>query len=323
MSERASTGRHRILVVDDDPATANLARIEFANQPFDILEAADGTEGLRAALTDDPDLILLDLRMPDVDGISVARQLKDDPRTRAIPVVLLTASRDVNDKVKAFAAGADDYITKPIVFEEVAARIQALLRRRELLVKLESTVADLTSTNQRLEQLVVIDEKTGLYNFREFQRRLNEEWQRADRYVVPLSLVFFDIDYFKRVNDTLGHQAGDRVLQEFATLVAGGARANDVAARYGGEEFAVILPHTGGSLAMRVAERVRRAVEAFVFLKDDTPTRITVSGGVATAPSAAQIRCVDDLVRTADGALYRAQDLGRNRIVEAAEPLES
>jgi two-component system cell cycle response regulator len=124
-----------------------------------------------------------------------------------------------------------------------------------------------------------------------------------------------DLDHFKRVNDSLGHQAGDRVLREFATLVAGGARANDVAARYGGEEFAVILPHTDAAMAARVAERIRTAVREFVFLEDEQPVRVTVSAGVATYPSTPDLDSADALLRAADLALYAAKESGRDRVV--------
>jgi diguanylate cyclase (GGDEF)-like protein len=308
--------RHRILVVDDDPNTVEMVRSWFDGGPYEILEAGDGRSGLRLAYESDPDLILLDLKMPELDGISVAKRLKGDPATRAIPLILLTACRDTDSKVEAFAAGADDYITKPFEFAEVDARVRAMLRTRDRLVTLELTVRDLTSTNQQLEQLLMIDDKTGLYNFREFQRRLRQEWQRSERYAVPLSLVFFDLDNFKRLNDTLGHQAGDRALQEFATLVTGGARANDIAARYGGEEFAVILPHTDGRMAVRVAERIRRATREFLFLADETPTRVTVSAGVATYPASQEIDSVDSLIRAADSALYLAKDSGRDQVVQ-------
>jgi two-component system cell cycle response regulator len=323
-SQSSKDTTHQILVVDDDPSTVQMVRSWFAGQPYEILEAGDGESGLKLAQDSNPDLILLDLKMPRLDGISVARKLKTDPHTRAIPLILLTACRNLEAKVDAFAAGADDYVTKPFEFAEIDARIRAMLRKRDRLVTLELTVRDLSSTNEQLEQLLMVDDKTGLYNFREFQRRLREEWQRAERYAVPLSLVFFDLDKFKNLNDTLGHQAGDRVLQEFATLVTGGARANDVAARYGGEEFAVILPHTDAEMAARVADRIRCATQDFVFLEDDTPTRVTVSAGVSTYPSTASIESVDSLVRAADVALYRAKDMGRNRVVEHAEaPLET
>jgi diguanylate cyclase (GGDEF)-like protein len=310
---------HRILIVDDDPQTADVIGNWFRGQPYEILAAADGETGLRRATEAVPDVILLDVRMPGIDGITVAGRLKTGAVTRGIPVVLLTACRDTETKIEAFRIGADDYVTKPFDMAEVDARIGVMLKRRAQFVALESENRDLYSKNEQLEQLLIIDEKTGLYNFRAFQRRLVEEWQRADRYSVPLSLVFLDLDNFKQVNDTLGHQAGDRVLEQFATLVAGGARANDVAARYGGEEFAVILPHTDGAMALRVAERIRRAVADFVFLEDEHSTRVTVSAGVATLPPSTRLDSVDELIRAADRALYAAKDLGRNRVVQAGE----
>jgi diguanylate cyclase (GGDEF)-like protein len=308
-------GAHRILIVDDDRQTAALARVWFRDQPYEILEAPDGASGLLVAAEQDPDVILLDLGMPGLDGMSVARRLKEDPATRAIPVIVLTADRNVESKVEAFQAGADDYVTKPFQFEELQARIGSFLHKRGLLLGLEARVRDLASTNAQLEQLLVVDEKTGLYNFRAFQRRLREEWQRAERYAVPVSLVFLDLDHFKQVNDRLGHPAGDQVLREFATLVTGGARATDVASRYGGEEFAVILPHTDAPMARGVAERIRRAVQEFVFLEHSSPTRITVSAGVAT--STRDIDSMEALVRAADRALYAAKDRGRNQVVDA------
>jgi two-component system cell cycle response regulator len=304
----------RLLVVDDDPATAQLIRQWFADS-MEVLDAPDGKQGLERAFESKPDLLLLDLRMPGLDGIAVAQQLKSDSRTRAIPIVVLSACRDAESKVEAFSAGADDYMTKPFEVAEVDARVRSMLRKREALINMEHAVRDLTSTNERLEQLLMVDEKTGLYNFREFQRRLKAEWSRAERYGVPLSLVFFDLDHFKGINDTLGHQAGDKILEEFSVLATGGARANDIAARYGGEEFAVILPHTELAMALRVAERIRRAVDSFTFNAADSPTRVTVSGGVATFPGGAEIDSMDALVRAADAALYRAKDQGRNRIV--------
>ena len=312
LEERERTPR--LLVVDDDPATAELIRQWFADS-MEVLDASDGKQGLEQAFESRPDLLLLDLRMPGLDGIAVAQQLKRDPRTRAIPIVVLSACRDAESKIDAFSAGADDYMTKPFEVQEVEARVRSMLRKREALINMELAVRDLTSTNERLEQLLMVDEKTGLYNFREFQRRLKAEWSRAERYGVPLSLVFFDLDHFKGINDTLGHPAGDKILEEFSMLATGGARANDIAARYGGEEFAVILPHTELGMALRVAERIRRAVDAFTFNADDREAHVTVSGGVATYPGSQGIDSMDALVRAADAALYRAKDQGRNRIV--------
>ena len=304
----------RLLVVDDDPATAQLIRQWFADS-MDVLDAVDGKQGLKRAFESRPDLLLLDLRMPGLDGIAVAQQLKSDSRTRAIPIVVLSACRDAESKVEAFSAGADDYMTKPFEVQEIDARVRSMLRKREALINMEHAVRDLTSTNERLEQLLMVDEKTGLYNFREFQRKLKAEWSRAERYGMPLSLVFFDLDHLKQINDTLGHPTGDKILGEFAVLATGGARANDIAARYGGEEFAVILPHTELDMALRVAERIRRAVDCFTFNANDSPAHVTVSGGVATYPGGEGIDSMDALVRAADAALYRAKDGGRNKVV--------
>jgi diguanylate cyclase (GGDEF)-like protein len=308
---------HRILIIDDDPNTARIVRTWFKKEPYEILAAENGEKGLQIALRERPDLILLDLKMPGMDGFSVARELKDDAHTRHTPVLVLTACRDVDAKVEAFNAGTEDYVTKPFTVEELDARIRSMLKRRDLLSGLESTIQSLHDTNAQLEQLLMVDEKTGLYNFREFRRRLRAEWSRATRYETPLSLVFLDIDDFKQLNDTLGHQVGDRILAELATLVTGGARANDVAARYGGEEFSIILPHTDGEMALRVAERIRRAVSEFTFNAEDEPTRITVSVGVATFPSTEGLDSVDDLVRAADLAMYRAKDRGKDCVVAA------
>ncbi len=305
----------RILVVDDDPETARLLRTWFRGQPYEILEARDGAEGLKAAAREGPDLILLDLRMPVLDGHEVARGLKREPVTKGIPIILLSAVNSIEATVEAFDAGVDDYVVKPFAFEEVDARIRAMLRKRELYLKYENRTRELQASNARLHDLLQEDEKTGLRTFRDFQRRLAEEWLRAQRYGMPLSLIMLDLDDFKRINDTFGHPAGDRALREFALLVRGGARQTDVPARFGGEEFAIILPHTTGTMAALVAERILAAVREFVFLGEDIRRRLTVSAGVATYPSHPAISSPDALVRAADRALYRAKEQGKNRVV--------
>ena len=302
----------RILVVDDDPQTARLVRDWYKDQPFVILEAGDGDEGLRRAASENPDIILMDLMMPRTNGFDASRRLKASPVTRNIPVILLSARRDAKTKREGFdEAGIDDYVDKPFDADELDARIRAMLRKREILLQLETT-------NRELEELATIDEKTGLANYRVFATKLHDEWLRSERYGQALSLVMLDLDEFKRVNDTLGHLAGDRVLREFATLVQGGARATDLPARYGGEEFAVILPHTGGERAVHVAERIRAAVEDFTFLEHEHPSKLTVSVGVATYPESSGVGSAEQLVSAADRALYAAKTSGKNRVMVAA-----
>lgn len=309
----------RILVVDDDPQTARLVREWYKNQPFVILEAVDGEEGVLRAASDHPDIILMDLMMPRTNGFDASRRLKASAATRNIPVILLSAKRDPQTKRQGFdEAGIDDYVEKPFDFDEVDARIRAMLRKRELLLTLETRNRELQTSNAQLEELATIDSKTGLANYRVFVKRLHEEWVRAERYGQALSLVMLDLDDFKRVNDSLGHQAGDRALREFAMLVSGGARATDLPARYGGEEFAVLLPHTEGERAERVADRIRAAVADFSFLEPDHPIKITVSAGVATFPGNAAIASAEHLVSAADRALYAAKKAGKNRVVVAS-----
>jgi len=308
----------RILVVDDDPRTAELVRGWYKDAPYRILEASDGEDGLRCAASERPDIILMDFMMPRLDGFEATRRLKANPATAGIPVILVSAHREGPVKREGFDSGADDFVVKPFEFDDVDARIHAMLKKRELFLALESSNEELKASNAQLEELATTDEMTGLANYREFVKKLREEWLRSERYGQALSLVMLDLDDFKRVNDSFGHPAGDRVLREFAMLMHGGKRATDLAARYGGEEFAMILPHTGGERAVGVAERIRAAVEDFTFLEPDHPTKVTVSAGVATYHASAGIVSAEQLVSAADRALYAAKSAGKNRVVVAS-----
>jgi diguanylate cyclase (GGDEF)-like protein len=307
----------RILVVDDDPGTVEMVRGWYKDAPYRILEASDGEDGVRCAASEHPDIILMDFMMPRLDGFEATRRLKANPATAGIPVILVSAHREGPIKRKGFDSGADDFVVKPFEFDDVDARIRAMLKKRELFLALESSNEELKASNAQLEELATTDEMTGLANYREFVKKLREEWIRSERYGQALSLVMLDLDDFKRVNDSCGHPAGDRVLREFAMLMHGGKRATDLAARYGGEEFAVILPHTGGERAVGVAERIRAAVEDFTFLEPDHPTKVTVSAGVATYRASAGIASAEQLVSAADRALYAAKASGKNRVVVA------
>ena len=308
----------KILVIDDDPETCRMLRANFAGKPLAFYSALSGEDGIRKAVEIQPDVILLDLIMPGIDGIEAADRLKGDSRTALTPVIFLTSCRSTEHKVKAFSAGADDFVTKPFDFDEVEARIGSQLKHRDMLLGMNLKIDHLTGNNLELEHQLTLDEKTGLCNFREFRRKLREEWARSERYGAPLSLVMFDLDDFKKFNDTYGHPAGDTALVEFATLMAGGARQTDMVARYGGEEFAMILPHTDIVMATRVADRIRSAVADHPFNAGDSPAAITVSAGVATYPTTGAVDSVDSLVEHADRALYRAKELGKNRVEGAA-----
>jgi diguanylate cyclase (GGDEF)-like protein len=291
----------KILVVDDDANTARLVRGWYAGRPVQVLDAKDGDEGVRCAISEKPDIILMDLMMPRTNGFEASRRLRADPATSGIPVILLSARREPQTKRDAFDAGIDHYVEKPFDLDEMDARIRSMLEKRKIYLK--------------LEEEATVDEKTGLANYRVFYKKLREEWERSERYKLPLSIVMLDLDDFKRVNDSLGHQAGDRVLREFAMLVSGGARGTDLAARYGGEEFAMILPHTDRERAEHVAERIRAAVADFTFLEPDQRLRVTVSAGAATFAPGLQMDSAEQLVAAADRALYAAKSAGKNQVV--------
>jgi diguanylate cyclase (GGDEF)-like protein len=228
---------------------------------------------------------------------------------------MLTACKSTNDKVAAFEAGADDFVNKAVDTVEIDARVASWIKKRDISAGKDRQIHNLKGEKLELERLLALDHKTGLCNFREFRRRLHEEWLRSERYGAPLSLVMFDLDNFKVFNDTYGHQAGDTALVEFSTLLTGGGRKIDVVARYGGEEFSIILPHTDITFATQVAERVRASVDEFVFLTDEQQAHMTVSAGVATYPTTPSVRSVNSLVEQADRALYRAKEMGKNRVV--------
>ena len=289
----------KILVVDDESETASLIRGWYKDQPVQIIEAKNGDEGVRRAVSEKPDIILMDVMMPVTGGIEASRRLKADSATSGIPVILLSARREPQTKREGFDAGIDQYVEKPFDLDEMAARIRSMIDKRKTYLK--------------LEEEATLDATTGLANSRVFYSRLREEWERSERYKLQLSLVMLDLDDFKRVNDSLGHPAGDRVLREFAMLLSGGARGTDLAARYGGEEFAMILPHTDRLHAERVAERVRAAAAEFSFLEPDHTLRVTVSAGVATFPLGTEIASAEQLVAAADRALYAAKKAGKNR----------
>lgn len=300
-------GAARILIVDDHEDNVELLRARLESQGFICTSARDGEEALARVAESPPDLMLLDLMMPRMDGFEVARRIKTDPSLPFIPIIVQTALDDVEHKVEGLAAGADDYITKPINFAELEARVRSMLRIKRLQQALEVANAELT-------RLATRDALTGVYNRGHIEERLREMFEHADRLHEPLSCVMIDVDYFKSVNDTYGHQTGDEVLREVARVILGVAREVDRVGRYGGEEFMVLLPGTVLDAAVTFAERARQQVEQHPFRTGGETLRCTVSCGVAGWPHPG-IEHREHLVRAADDALYVAKALGRNRVV--------
>jgi diguanylate cyclase (GGDEF)-like protein len=279
-----------------------------------VSSALDGREALEMVRREAPDLILLDRALPAPGGEAVARELKRDTHLGMIPIIMLT-NGDGLPSVDLLDQGADDLIADSTDFQEVNSRIRTMLKKRDVYLQLEQANLQLQEANSRLQQLLVHDEKTGLWNYRAFHQRLQEEFRRARRYRQFLSLMMLDLDHYKKVNDGLGHLAGDEVLREFGRILTGSCRETDLVARYGGDEFVVLLPATAGPPAYKLAERIRRAMEARLLDLGPDPVRVTSSQGIATYPVNSRITTPDDLIQAADRALYQAKEAGRNRSV--------
>jgi diguanylate cyclase (GGDEF)-like protein len=308
MADRSTTRapRGRILVVDDSPDNVEILETRLRFRGYEVETATRGEEALERVAENPPDLILLDVMMPGLDGYEVARRIKGNAELPFIPIILVTARDSTQDKVAGLDAGADDYLTKPINFPELEARVRSMLRIKEL-------QDELGEKNRELERLSISDGLTGLFNHRHMQEVVHEEFERAKRTGEPLSVVMFDIDHFKAINDTYGHQAGDRVLQELAEILRRTAREIDKLGRYGGEEFIAVLPETSIDAAATFAERVRERVARHPFAVGRAePLHLTISAGAATYPHAG-VYNPRTLVQKADQAMYAAKAAGRNR----------
>lgn len=298
----------RILVVDDSPDNLEIISTRLRFRGYQVEEATRGHEALDRVRESTPDLLLLDVMLPDIDGYEISRRIKRDDSLPYVPIILVTARDSTRDKVAGLDAGADDYLTKPINFPELEARVRSMLRIKALQDELERK-------NRRLERLSISDGLTGLFNHRHIQEVLHEEFERAKRTDEPLTVAMLDLDRFKEVNDTYGHQTGDRVLQEAAWILRDTAREIDKLGRYGGEEFLAVLPDTDIDDGAVLAERVRRRLRRHRFrIGRRSPLRMTISAGVATYP-APGVDASSELVRRADRALYAAKTAGRDRIV--------
>ena len=309
--------QYRILIVDDHEDNIELLRARLEARGYEVKGANDGQTALDTVDRWCPDLILLDVMMPKMDGMEVVRRLKakaDRKELPFIPVIMQTALDSTENKVEGLDAGADDYITKPINFAELEARVKAQLRIKQLQTDLVASREELSQLNNKLREISLTDGLTGVENRRSLEDRLQEQWQHSVRLHEPMAVVMCDIDKFKSVNDNYGHQAGDAVLKAIARLLKDEAREIDRVGRYGGEEFLLILPGTVPDAAVTFAERLREKVENHTFLYEGGTLRRTMSCGVAGSPHP-KVQDQEALVRAADDALYVAKETGRNRVV--------
>jgi len=321
-----------ILIVDDTPV--NLVLLEdilrqegysdihcagSAKEAFEFLATPEGRE---------VDLVLMDLVMPGMDGIEACRHLKGQEATKDIPVVMITVRDDTEALEQAFAAGAADYIIKPVKEAELISRVRSVLRLKMEIDKRKFREAELLKMTEQLEllsrtleKLIHVDSLTEVGNRRYFNQLLEAEWQRAIRRSDPVSLIMIDIDEFKTFNDTYGHQKGDQCLRRVAgALNEVIKRAGDFVVRYGGEEFAVVLPNTDLDGALMVAEQLKAKIDQLQIPHEQSSVadHLTVSMGVASGVPEAHAD-KESLVAAAESALYVAKSEGRNRIKVASE----
>lgn len=307
----------KILLVEDNKLQASIVCDCLGKNGYEVLHVDNGMAAIKAAKTEKIDIVILDLLLPDLNGNEVCRWLKLNQDTKAIPIIMLTAKGESNDKVAGLEAGADDYLQKPFDESELNARIYARLRVKLQQDELQQKNKQLESMLTQVETLAIMDSLTGLFNRRRFETMLLNEYKKSLRYQHPLSCMMIDIDHFKAINDRFGHQTGDVVLREVAQSIQASIREVDTLARWGGEEFVVISPNTTKDNCLRAAERVLKSVGSHVF-SCDASLRATVSIGVAGIPDP-EIDTADKLIHAADLALYEAKRKGRAR-VEADGP---
>ncbi|MCL2703161.1 MAG: diguanylate cyclase [Defluviitaleaceae bacterium] len=292
-----------ILITDDEKMNVDILG-GILSPMYNLLISRNGSRALELAKEHKPDLILLDIIMPDMSGFDVIAKLKECEDTVRIPVIFISGLTSVEDEEKGFFLGAIDYIAKPFNKSIVKARV--------------NTHINLVRYIRTIERIGSIDPLTQVSNRRGFEDRLNVEWGRAIREQKPISLLLMDIDKFKNYNDTYGHQQGDTALKTFAETASKTLmRSVDLAARWGGEEFVILLPGTNADGAVKIAEKVRKNVEdAVIYTEEGAITKITVSIGINTVVPHADI-IIKDFIEKADHALYKAKETGRNKAVQS------
>jgi two-component system cell cycle response regulator len=301
-----------ILVAEDSLVIRSVLRRYLEVEGYRVIDAADGQAAIDRCHEDPPDTVLLDIEMPGMNGHEVLAYLKADEELRDIPVVFLTGKTGTDDIVAGLRSGAHDYLKKPFETAELIARVGAAVRTKLLQDELRDQSAEFARMSR-------IDALTGLYNRRHLEERLREADSAGLRHGRDLSVVMVDIDHFKQVNDTQGHQGGDDVLREFTQRLQAQVRGEDVAGRWGGEEFLVILPETDIDGATTLAERIRASVASAPFTHGPHRFVVTISAGCAAGAAGD----TDELVRRADVALYRAKAEGRNRVLAAPPPTDA
>ncbi|AEV67305.1 GGDEF domain-containing response regulator [Acetivibrio clariflavus] len=313
----------KILLLGPDKTTKDLSQ-KLSNVGFDVLVANNTDTALKFTEVTTPSVIILDIAMQSNDGKDLLTILKSKVNLINTPLIALSENTDEDSLVYTFLHGANDFIGLPFKFKELLARINNQIKIRNIIKDLEEKNRELTKRNEILEQLAITDSLTEIYNKGYILKRLKSELLRSARYNEPLSLIMIDIDHFKRINDSLGHIAGDNTLRELSKVLVKSVRDVDIVARYGGEEFIVLCPNTSVSGAAILAERIRENVQNTAFQFGNIDIRLTVSLGLSSiSPSYPAIADVDTskLIEEADSALYKAKSSGRNKVAVHTDEL--
>lgn len=303
MKPERTPSERLILTVDDDQDNLTLVTRTLEHEGYQVASAGSGEQALNILRDRQPDLILLDINMPGISGLDVLAKLRS--KDAYTSVLFVSARSETSDIVKGLDAGADDYVCKPFDPHELLARVRAQLRIKDLNDKLKQA-------NQRLEELVDIDDLTGLYNMRSIYQKLDNEISRAKRHSRAVAVIMMDMDNFKQVNDLHDHLFGSFVLSEVGKIIQTTIRSVDFAARYGGDEFLIALSETTIEGANLFCERLRRSISQHTFTKDGNSMKLTASIGVAAMEPALQPIEAKNLVRCADHSLYDAKRAGKN-----------
>lgn len=295
-----------VLVVDDSEDNAKLLAYDLNDDGFDVLIALSGDECITTAANKRPDLILLDMRMPGLNGLETLEKLQGFAETSDIPVIIISASSADDTIVTALDLGASDYVSKPVVYPILAARMRTALRVKQATRELEVA-------NLELRRLATTDPLTRLSNRRHFFAMAHAEFSKAHRHQRPLSIIMMDVDEFKQINDTYGHAAGDRALDVLADCCREAVRESDLVGRIGGEEFAICCPDADLNGACAIAERIRVTCEHRVIRYSKHQFNFTVSLGVTSLTDEDAV--FEDMLNRADQLLYEAKNKGRNRAI--------
>jgi two-component system cell cycle response regulator len=303
-----------ILVADDEPINRSLIQRRLERAGYKVLTAENGREAVDKTLAAMPDLVILDVMMPVMDGMEACRHIKGDATTRDIPVIFLSARDETEVKVNGLLLGANDYISKPFKAEELLARVDVAMRLKQERDSLRESAAEAHAHAELAQERAMTDALTGLLNRYGLQRSLSREHAEARRYQRPLACLMIDLDNFKKVNDTYGHSAGDTALQQVATILTEAVRRSDMVFRYGGEEFLALLPETDLEGAAALAEKIREAASSRLFGDGEHIFSLTLSVG---ASGLCDGESGNDMIARADLALYQAKESGRNRVESA------